>query len=182
MHFYPWHIGDYMAHTRHLTPMEDLVYRRMLDHAYLGEQGLVGDAAAIARAIGLRDQAAEVSSVLSDFWHLADGAWRNKRVDIEVAKYREKQEKASASAAARWGKTMRTHSERTPDAMRPHSEGNATKNQEPVTMNQEPQMEGSREGRGLPVVVQKGEGHTRRTSSPKAISDILDSMGLGGGV
>ena len=38
MHFYSFNIGDYASHTRHLTPMEDLAYRRLLDIYYLHEQ------------------------------------------------------------------------------------------------------------------------------------------------
>jgi uncharacterized protein YdaU (DUF1376 family) len=181
MHFYPFHIGDYMAHTRHLSPMEDLAYRRMIDAAYLGESGLEGDAAAIARSIGLRDHAAEVAAVLSDFWQLVDGVWRSKRVDAEVARYREKQHKAAASASARWGKPMRTHSDRSADAMRPECEGNATKNQEPGTMNQEPCMEGRKEGGFLSVVEQRGAGRARSTARPASAGDVLDRMGMGGG-
>jgi uncharacterized protein YdaU (DUF1376 family) len=174
MHFYPFHIGDYMAHTRHLSPMEDLAYRRMIDAAHLGEAGLEGDAAAIARAIGLRDHAAEVASVLSDFWHLADGVWRNKRVDAEVARYREKQHKAAASAAARWKNPMRTHSDRNASALHPDCEGNATKNHEPGTMNQEPQMDGRMDGRSRSVVEPRGAGRARSTpSEPRPASDFV---------
>ncbi|NDC25981.1 MAG: DUF1376 domain-containing protein, partial [Proteobacteria bacterium] len=34
MHYYPFHVGDYQAHTAHLTNTEDLAYRRMLDLYY----------------------------------------------------------------------------------------------------------------------------------------------------
>jgi hypothetical protein len=54
MRFYPFHVGDYLSHTRHLSLLEDLAYRRMLDAYYLHEQALVGTPAEIARAIGLR--------------------------------------------------------------------------------------------------------------------------------
>lgn len=28
MHYYNFHIGDYASHTRHLSPIEDIAYRR----------------------------------------------------------------------------------------------------------------------------------------------------------
>jgi uncharacterized protein YdaU (DUF1376 family) len=94
MHFYQFHIGDYLSHTHHLTPMEDLAYRKMLDHAYLHERGLEGDAATVARLIGLRGYEKEVEAILSDFWRLDGGVWRNARVEKELAKMAEKREKA----------------------------------------------------------------------------------------
>lgn len=35
MNYFPFHVGDYAAHTAHLEPLEDLAYRRMLDAYYL---------------------------------------------------------------------------------------------------------------------------------------------------
>ena len=51
MNYYPFHLGDYAAHTAHLEPMEDLAYRRMLDAYYLREAPLPR---AVDRAIGER--------------------------------------------------------------------------------------------------------------------------------
>ena len=34
MIYYPFHIGDYIAHTAHLDPIEDCAYRRLLDAYY----------------------------------------------------------------------------------------------------------------------------------------------------
>ncbi|NDH69342.1 MAG: DUF1376 domain-containing protein, partial [Gammaproteobacteria bacterium] len=31
MHYYQFHIGDYKSHTHHLSLLEDLAYRRLLD-------------------------------------------------------------------------------------------------------------------------------------------------------
>ena len=54
MNYYPFHIGDYIAHTAHLDPIEDCAYRRLLDAYYLIEGPLPADVAACARqtAIG----------------------------------------------------------------------------------------------------------------------------------
>jgi len=35
MHYYQFNIGDYASHTRHLSDLEDLAYRRLLDAYYL---------------------------------------------------------------------------------------------------------------------------------------------------
>ncbi len=40
MNYYPFHLGDYAAHTKHLGLLEDLAYRRMIDLYYTTEKPL----------------------------------------------------------------------------------------------------------------------------------------------
>jgi uncharacterized protein YdaU (DUF1376 family) len=86
VNYFSFHIGDYAVHTRHLTPMEDLAYRRILDLYYLREGCLPGTDAEVARLVSLREYVDEVNAVLLEFF--PDG--HNKRADEEIAKYREK--------------------------------------------------------------------------------------------
>ena len=53
MHYYNFHIGDYVTHTKHLTLLEDLAFRRLLDHYYLHEEPI--KQREIARQIGMRE-------------------------------------------------------------------------------------------------------------------------------
>ena len=66
MHYYQFHIGDYKSHTHHLTPMEDLAFRRLLDHYYLHEVPI--KQRDIARQIGLKEFEQEVLSILEEFF------------------------------------------------------------------------------------------------------------------
>lgn len=100
MNYYPFHLGDYAAHTGHLEPMEDLVYRRLLDLYYLREGPLPTDVMATAKLIRARSMAADVESVLQEFFVLTEDGWRHTRCDEEIAKMQDKQSKARASAAA----------------------------------------------------------------------------------
>lgn len=95
MHFYPFNIGDYLSHTRHLTDIEDLAYRRLLDTYYLAERPLNGSIASIARQINMRDFDQQVRDVLDEFFVLSDAGWVNIRADQEIARYRAKIEQAS---------------------------------------------------------------------------------------
>ena len=70
MHFYSFNIGDYISHTQHLTNMEDLAYRRLLDHYYLHERTLNEDVACVARKINMKDNVLEVQTVLEEFFKL----------------------------------------------------------------------------------------------------------------
>lgn len=100
MNYYPFHLGDYAAHTAHLEPLEDLAYRRMLDAYYLRESPLPADPADVARIIRMRQNMVEVEVVLREFFHLSAEGWRHVRCDEEIEHMQDKQAKARASAAA----------------------------------------------------------------------------------
>jgi len=124
MNFYPFHIGDYISHTSHLSNEEDLAYRRMIDLYYMTEQPF-NDSSTIARRI--RSSVETVDAILQEFFIFdEDNCWHNKRVDEEIAKYHSRLDQASkagkASAEARLNKRS--------TSVQP------TKNQEPLTKNQ----------------------------------------------
>ena len=129
MHYYQFNIGNYARRTKHLDPIEDLAYRRLLDLYYLNEKPFDSSPDEMAREIGLKQYPDEVSYVLHKFF--PDGT--NAHADEEIRKYHAKSLKAKASAEARWNKE---ESKGNANAMRTHTEGNA--NQEPITNNQEP--------------------------------------------
>jgi uncharacterized protein YdaU (DUF1376 family) len=117
MNYFPFHVGDYSAHTAHLEPMEDLAYRRALDAYYLQESPLPADPVDVARLIRMRANVADVEQVLREFFTLTDAGWTNKRADAEIAKMQDKQAKARqsglASAAARSSNVRSTDVQRT---------------------------------------------------------------------
>jgi uncharacterized protein YdaU (DUF1376 family) len=112
MHYFNFNIGDYASHTRHLSLLEDLAYRRLIDAYYLAEKPFTGSPADIAKDIGMTSQIEEVYYVLSKFFEQDVSGWFNKRCDEEIAKYHEKQEQAvragKASAKARFNKRSTT--------------------------------------------------------------------------
>lgn len=88
MNFYPFHLGDYAAHTRHLSLMEDLAYRRMLDLYYTSEAPLPADPAKVARLIGMREYMQEVTDVLSEFFVKSDAGHTSARCEREIEAHR----------------------------------------------------------------------------------------------
>jgi len=128
VNYFEHHIGDYAAATGHLSLLEDAIYSRMLRRYYLQEQPLPVDVAQLARLCGARssDELAAVDAVLAEFFHLEEDGWHNKRADEEIARFQDKQNKAKASAEARWSKpAMRTQCGRNANALPTQSEGNA---------------------------------------------------------
>jgi uncharacterized protein YdaU (DUF1376 family) len=133
MHFFQWFPKDYAAATAHLSIIEDIAYRRLLDLYYVSEAPFDSDVATICRRIRMPDHQEEVLAVLSEFFLDDDGLLRNSRADRELQAVYSKSDKARKSAEARWsskGKNdanaMRTHSERNANAIRSQCEGNAT--------------------------------------------------------
>lgn len=95
MRYYQFHIGDYTSHTRGLSLIEDLAYRRLIDECYLGEKPLEGDASQVARQVGMHDHSDAVGYVLNKFFAHSDGGWQHDRIDAEIAMFRDKTQKAS---------------------------------------------------------------------------------------
>jgi uncharacterized protein YdaU (DUF1376 family) len=131
MHFYQFHIGDYKSHTHHLSLIEDLAFRRLLDHYYLHEAPI--KQRDIARQIGMRDNEQEVLTVLNEFFVSTEQGFINPRADEEVSKYRKFSEDGKKGAAKRWHKDGNGGVNSPPNAT-----PIATNNQEPITNNHKP--------------------------------------------
>jgi len=130
MHYYQFNIGDYQSHTSHLSEIEDLVYRRLLDWYYLHECPIPLDEAEVSRQIRMRSHTESIAIVLREYFERTEEGWIHHRANKEIAKADEKSEKASASAKARWSK-------KDANALPTLSESNATHNTLPITQDTE---------------------------------------------
>ena len=148
MHSFQFHIKDYISHTRHLTLMEDLAYRRLLDLYYMSDGVLVGTRDSVARQIAMPEHEEDVGCVLAEFFDRDDDddpecpCWSNTRADQEIQRYRDRVSSASAagraSAAKRSFNHRSTQSGPTPVERPSTNHEPVTKNHEPVTKNHEP--------------------------------------------
>ena len=118
MNYYAFHIGDYKAHTSHLSLIEDLAFRRMLDLYYLTESPLP-DVKKIARAICMRENIEDIQTVLDEFFIGTEEGYIHNRCEREIKAMNDKSGKAKLSAQKRWSKTDNAN------AMRDGCEGNA---------------------------------------------------------
>ena len=104
MNYYPFHIGDYISHTAHLSDIEDLAYRRMIDLYFLNELPF-NDSSTVARKV--KTELSIVENLLHEFFTFEDDmCWHSKRVDEEIIRYHSRLDQASkagkASAQARF--------------------------------------------------------------------------------
>jgi len=131
MHYYQFNIGDYIKNTLHLSLMEDLAYRRLLDLYYDSEQPIPNDIPRVARRLRLESQV--VQTVLDEFFTLTNEGYKNHRADLEIASYHEYMAKQKANGS-KGGRPKRTQE-------KPTANPDLTQNnpkQEPLTINQEP--------------------------------------------
>ena len=129
MHYFSFHISDYMSHTGHLSLIEDLAYRRCIDIYYLHEKPLTEDVNMVARLIRMPDNVAEVKIILEEYFTLELGkGWTLNRADEEIQKYKNR-----ILASSKGGKsTALARSKSTPSGLVP------TNNHKPITNNHKP--------------------------------------------
>ena len=104
MHYYQFNIGDYYSHTKHLSPIEDICYRRLLDYYYLHEKPLTSDIAKLARLLMLNEYHLELMTVLDEFFVVATEGFINPRADKEIEQYQSFSDAGKRGAAKRWSK------------------------------------------------------------------------------
>jgi len=127
MNYYQFHIGDYKSHTHHLSPIEDIIYRRLLDVYYLQEHPLNAGSTSVARQINMREYEKDVELVLNEFFTLTEDGWTNCRADKEIGAYKAKIKQASNAGKVSAERRFNGRSTDVPTDVQP------TNNQEPIT-------------------------------------------------
>lgn len=183
MNHYPHHVGDYDSATAHLDWLEDMAYTRLLRLYYRAERPIPADIKEACRLVRARGRECKaVETVLSEFFSLQEDGWHNKRADEELAVYRDKASKASASAKTRWAQTDR-YANAPPKAMRSHSDGNANQNQ---NQNQDKPRAFALPDWVSPEVWSQFEDHRRKLRKPmtdrarQLVILELEKLGRGG--
>jgi uncharacterized protein YdaU (DUF1376 family) len=169
MNYYPHHIGDFNNATRHLTRIERSLYRDMIELYYDTEQPLTLDIKALCRKLLARteEETTAVEQVLSEFFIKTDSGWFHQRCEEIIQEYRDsvtaKSLAGKASAAKREAERQAKIDElnrRSTGVERVKNEAvssvQLTKNQEPITVNQEPAKEKAPRYVALDDLIEKG--------------------------
>jgi uncharacterized protein YdaU (DUF1376 family) len=139
MFHYQFHVRDYLTKTRHLSHIEDLAYRRLLDTYYTEEGPLPADVQKCARLVAMPEHAEAVGQVLAEFFELLDDGWHNSRCDEEIAKFKGFADAGRRGAAKRWSK-----GEQTPPVREANGEANSPPTATPIaTVNRKPKTSSS---------------------------------------
>lgn len=135
MHYYQFNIGDYSSHTKHLTPIEDICYRRLLDWYYLHEKPIPKDINSVTRMLILNGCLTEVEQVLNEFFIATKNGWINPRADKEIDAYHNKILSSSRAGkiSAEKRKTYNQH-----PFNNPSTDVQPNINHKPLTINHKP--------------------------------------------
>lgn len=143
MHYYQFNIGDYASHTKGLSLMEDLAYRRLLDLYYTTEQPLNTCSTEVAREIGMREYQSEVEYVLGKYFKKTDEGFVQERAKKHIEAFQaDKEAKSAAGKASAEARRRKASEQASTSAEQPldarSTDAQLNKNQEPLTNNQEP--------------------------------------------
>lgn len=99
MQHYQFHIGDYAQATAHLSDMEDLTYRRLIDLYYSKELPLSLDLKTICRRARVKME--HLTVILEEFFTQTEHGYTHLRCDTELEKIYAKSELARISVGKR---------------------------------------------------------------------------------
>ena len=136
MHYFQFNLSDYIQKTAHLTLIEDLVYRRIIDLYYESEKPIPNETKVVSRRLRLTEYEGVVGEILTEFFTLEDdNLYHNKRCDKDIAKYHTKAETArvNGSKGGRPKKPKKTQHVNSGNQEKSKSKTN----QKPRTKNQE---------------------------------------------
>ena len=138
MHYYQFNIGDYRRDTQHLGLLEHGIYRQLIDTYYLNGGPLKADHDQLMRTHCVRsaDEKQAYQNVIKDFFCQEEDLLIHRGCDKVIEAFRKKSKSASDSANARW---KPPHA----NALQSQSKGNA--NHKPITNNQEPVINTTRQ-------------------------------------
>jgi uncharacterized protein YdaU (DUF1376 family) len=144
MHYYSFHVSDYIHDTAHLSNDEDLAFRRLLDLYYTQEKPIPNKTHEVARRIRMAKQINAVQVVLEEFFmfDMENDCWFHKRCDETIAAYQTKAERNRV--VGKLGGRPKTNPEETQMVSRDNP------NHKPITINQEPKVKTQR-GHRLPT-------------------------------
>jgi len=132
MHYYSFHVSDYIHDTAHLSNDEDLAFRRLVDLYYTQEKPIPNNTHEVARRIRMGKKIDAVQTVLEEFFMFSQehDFWYHKRCDETIAAYQAKAERNRA--VGKLGGRPKSN----PDETQTVSKDNP--NQEPITNNHKP--------------------------------------------
>ncbi|WP_138476187.1 YdaU family protein [Dyadobacter bucti] len=100
-YWYPWVPARYRADTLHLSPLEDGVYRRLIDHYMETKLPLPDNEIALSRIVGMpQAEFGQISGTVLAFFKKDKGVLRHKKCDQVLSDQHERSERHRNKSAA----------------------------------------------------------------------------------
>ncbi len=146
MHYYNRNLGDYAKKAGRLSMLQHGAYTLLLDSCYDREQFPTLEEAIEWTWASTKEEIEAVEFVLRRFFVLENGVFVQKRIEEEIADYREKAEKNRLIALEREAKKKNNQTNRDENStsrartvqVADENKQDREPNQEPITNNQEP--------------------------------------------
>lgn len=88
MHYYKINVSDWQAATRHLTPEEEGVYIRLINHYYDTEKPIPLDTQPVTRRLMLSGHNEIVASILSEFFEKTERGYVKSKCEELIKEYK----------------------------------------------------------------------------------------------
>jgi uncharacterized protein YdaU (DUF1376 family) len=143
MHYYKFNISDWKASTGHLTPEEEGIYFRLINHYYDTESPIPLETGSVIRRLMLGSQVDTVRSILDEFFIKTDRGYEKEKCNELIKEYKKTASKNRKNGAL-GGRPSKTKASSVTQpvsselAMGTQTEPKHNPNQEPITINQEP--------------------------------------------
>ena len=136
MHYYSFHVSDYIHDTAHLSIYEDLAFRRLLDLYYTSEKPIPNKTQEVSRRIRMSGHSDAVQTVLEEFFmfDIANDCWFHKRCDETISAYQAKAERNRT--VGKLGGRPKSNPDAIPQETQMVSKDNP--NHKPITNNHKP--------------------------------------------
>jgi uncharacterized protein YdaU (DUF1376 family) len=150
MHYFKFNIATWIQSTRHLSPQDEGIYLRLINHYYDTEGSFPVDLKPVLKRLQLLQYAESVDEILADFFVLTDKGWQHNKCN-ELLKEFKKSAKKNKVNGAKGGRPAKAKAlsvtEKEPNGLpvgtQPEPKHNPnyelrTKNQELETINHKP--------------------------------------------
>ena len=99
MHYYKFNIADWQSSTRHLTPEEEGVYFRLINHYYDTEKPLPLETESVIRRLMLGNSKEIVMQILGEFFVKTDRGYEKEKCNELIKEYRKNSKKNKENGA-----------------------------------------------------------------------------------
>ena len=143
MHYYKFNITDWQASTRHLTPEQEGVYLRLINHYYDTEKPLPLDFKPILRRLMLETHWVLVQEILEEFFVKTDDGYEKQKCNDIIKEYKRmaNKNKKNGKLGGRPRKlkaSKETQSVSSGNPVATQSKPTGNPNHKPITTNQAP--------------------------------------------
>jgi uncharacterized protein YdaU (DUF1376 family) len=99
MHYFKFNIATWIQSTRHLSPQDEGIYLRLINHYYDTEVSFPVDLKPILKRLQLLQYADSVDEILSDFFVLTDKGWQHNKCNELLKEFKKSAKKNKVNGA-----------------------------------------------------------------------------------